>query len=404
MATPEIPTGIADWTACVPEGREEDADWATGCATLAAAARPHYNSSIEALGIHDVPGALEAAEAALRCAPFVPHLLDYTLALSVQQGDYDLARRALGTARALDLDGLTETYEAELADRISRWNAEIAEPERMRRRVEADADPPSYRDLLFLSQATGTVGPVIQNHLRTFGLALPTAPVVPPPVRDNPVPTGRRRAWTRAALPAALVLGLGAGWLLPRGEGPGDRRSVAPLPADTGAPTRGNERSTLDRAARSLTAGDAGAALALLHRVRGSTADTTDAALTRVLTQVATARLIDEARTHWRVGDYAGVVERLRPLADVDSLTESDGLYWLGVSAQRTGDGALALQAFRRYLSHAASVRSPHYRAQAAYSAATLAQGAEAKPFARIIADEFAGTVYYNSTIRQLVR
>lgn len=368
-----VPPGLP-WPVLAPAARAEDAAWLEGAGALLAAALRSYNASVEALRGDDAVGALGHAERALAFMPYAPRLLDYAAVLALRHGDYELACRVLDTAVRLGLDDLVDAYRADLERRVVVWNEAVADPARLAARAAEENGELGYRERLLLQSLNGT--------------------------REDAASGSRRPRGARwVAMAAVAVVALGAGALIGKGMGAGTGTPGAEEAAEaSAAPEPEPAVSTLvTQALVALAGGDAATAAEHLAAAREEASETRHAA-----ERLVAERLVAESRRAWRASRFEEVLERLRPLHSLEHVAPLEGLYYLGFAAERRGEDGIALRAFSRFLEADGSREQPHRRAQAAYSAARLAEPARAAHFARIVVDEFPDTIYDNSVVRDL--
>lgn len=397
-----VPPGLP-WAVLAPASRANDAIWSEGATALLAAAIGAYNASIEALRAGDVPAAIGHAERAVTLMPYAPHLLEYVAVLAMRHGDFELADRVLHTAQDLGLDEFAATHRVELERRVAAWNDVLADPALRSPSESEDPEAPGYRELLLARSRDGggsVGGGIAQAH---------GAPAASPSTQHR---VGAR-GWAVLASTAVLALAMGAfigvrvapgftgASATPAGTPPAERAPTTPnVSGDGEQPDVHEESQPSTKALLALASGDASGAADLIVAARseGARGDELDA-----VEELAGERLVATAEPAWRARRYDEVLRVLRPLGTLEATGHPDGLYYLGVAAEAAGEDDTALRAFSRYVAVEASRSQPHRRAQAAYSAARLASGTEAVGFAEIVSEEFPGTLYDNSMIRDIV-
>lgn len=386
------PEGIA---LRVPTEHVDDEDRRQAHTWLLQLASPHYNRMLAAERNGQIPEALREARAAVQYGAYVPRVVTGAFLVAAKHGDFDCAQRLLGRIGSLKLDDADE-YEGLLRRRVERWNAFLDDPSALREAYQQPDVTRSYRELLLLADRFDTPPTKTERtHLRAVGLLVPERP----PTEIEAPDTEASSFATGPALVAACLLGVllgGAGLYLSQSGGP-DATTRSQLTASAAVPDSLVEAGRYDAAiqvATLLGKGRPDRAYRELQKLNPGSLQTVDSLRT------ATYRALYRTGLRaWTAGDYEQVVRMLRPIRNTTVGDPQEKLYALGVAAAQTDQDSLAVGALRALMPQV-DVRHPHYEAQAAYLLTERGPPEVARRYARLIADEYNDTLYFNSIVR----
>lgn len=381
----------------MPAEHADDEDRRQAHAWLFQLAVSHYNRMLTAEREGRIPKALEAARIAVQYGAFVPCIVTSAFLVAAKHGDFDLARRLLGRIRTLGLDG-ADDYEALLRERVERWNQCLGDPAALRDTYQQQDVSPSYRELLLLADRLDAPPREVERaHLAAVGLS---GSGVPPAFASTPDATDRTLSRGPALVVAVLVGALlGGGGLYLSQEGSGETSTAATSNASATVPDTLVPRTryaTALQVSTLLADGQAVPAYRALGRLAPDSVQTEAVDSLRTVTHEALARAAGRA---WEAGDYDRVVQALTPIRTASVGRTQERLYRLGVAAAQTGRDALAVEVLRELMPQI-DARHPHYEAQAAYLLVERGPPAVAQRYARLIADEYSDTIYFNSVVR----
>jgi len=408
---------INGFEAIVPESFLDQEDVEDAIEALLLSAFPHYNVAVRAVNERRIEDALREARTASRLAPYSTRILEFEIALTLQHGDLNRTHQLLQWSEEIGLDW-DEDYQTGLISAVDQWNRYVSQPELLRRKYQEKSANSSYREVLLLVAHLENVdAPDVtgaeQTHIAAYGAQLPED--LRPSSRDASVPTERssvvgsqllRRPF--ALLGLAIVVGLlvGIGGTILADRTTPDTES----PPTTTVPPGGSSGSELEQhfvqvteINQHLVAGEPLQAQVTLQNfttqsdsVPGLARDTYNS-----LRQIVIQHLYRASNDAWNDGNFARVVETTKPILDDEVGDLQRKLYYLGISAWRIGDRDLATSSLLRLFQEGhLDQRHPHFEAQAAYVLVRLLPNDKAQRFARVIADKYRDTLYFNSVVR----
>lgn len=381
----------------MPAERADDEDRRQAHAWLFQLAAPHYNRMLAAEREGHIVRALEAARKAVQYGAFVPSVVTSAFLVAAKHGDFDLAQRLLGRIQVLGLDG-ADDYEALLQRRVERWNQFLDDPSALRDTYRQPGVTPSYRELLLLTDRLSRPPTEVErSHLTAVGLSGPEGARA-----SDTAPDATGRTFSRGpALAVAVLVGalFGSGGLyLSQDEGGktgSETTPTASAPVPDSLVPRDRYAAAL-QVSTHLAEGQPVRAYRALGRLSPDSAQAEAIGSLRTATHEALYRA---ARQAWDAENFERVVQVLAPIRDASVGRTQDRLYRLGVAAAQTGRGALAVEVLRGLMPRI-DARHPHYEAQAAYLLVELGPPAVARRHARLIANKYSDTLYFNSVVQ----
>jgi len=409
--------------------------------SLVDAAVPAYNHALQHHRDSNVESALQAIHSAIRVAPYTARFVEFGCVLAIRHGAFEMAQELLSWGKEAGMAEEWPDYEGALHEAVARWNTFVSDIDSLRdhyRSAEADA---SYRELLLLADrlSESGVSPTEQEkaHLQEYS-------ILPPSVREAPSDTVQEkpksardskkkreskrktedcsvnlsgakedsspiipRRWVTAGVAGLIGVLIGAGGMW-RGEAMTGKPETSPS-ASTSDPVTENVSESVGRphavetlasAQLKLTQGTPLEAHRLVDTltVAGPDANRIQT-IRRAVQTVVHDRLYREGMAAWSDGEAARTVALLKPVARLDVGRPQDRLYALGMAAAEVGQTSLAVEALTSLQEHL-TTRYDHYAAQSAYTLVQLLPDSEAKRYARIIATQFANTIYNNSVVQ----
>jgi hypothetical protein len=390
--TPSASTAVR-----VPTEHADDEDRREAHAWLVRLAVPHYTRMLTAERDGRIPEALRAARTAAQYGAFVPQVVTSAFLVAAKHGDFELAQRLLRRIRTLGLDE-ADDYEALLRRRMERWNLFLNDPAALRDTYRQQDVSLSYRELLLLADRLDA--PPTEAERTHLAAARLSGPEVPGASGAAPDASDRTRSRGSVLVMAVLVGVLfgGGGFYLSQ---EGDEKA---LPETTSSATAPVTDSLVPRT-RYATALQVSTHLAEGQPVRAYRAlghlapDSVQVQAVDSLRTATHEALYRTARRAWEAKSYERVVQALTPVRTASVGRAQDRLYRLGVAAAQTGRDTLAVEVLRELMPQI-DARHPHYEAQAAYLLVELAPPAVARRYARLIADTYSDTIYFNSMVR----
>lgn len=405
-------------------GRERAED---GIRVLVKAAMPHYNRAVRSARSGEVEEALQAIRSALRLFPYSRKFVDLGLTLSIQHGDFGLAKRLLRLADKLGIDEDLPEYRNALGEAISDWNRFLEDTAALRDKYQDEAASQSYRELLLLASRvpnqTDPSGsePLSEQerfHLQDLGISRDD----PDPSRSTGVSSAEKwlfGAGKRAAVLGIVgALGLAVGFAansITGNQGRGIDPAVGAAGSDTTTsppPVRVDsilrQIATINRnlaEGKPLAAANAYDKLSVPKKMsnQSSTAKKVKVASESLQPAIDWA-LYEKAVGEWEQENFDRAVDLLTEIDSNEVGTEREKFYMLGISAHKTSRPELAKENLQKLLEGPFSLEDyPHYEAQAAYVLVQLLSGDESQKYARLIAEKYSDTIYYNSTVRSLI-
>lgn len=381
----------------MPIEHTDDEDRRQAHAWLFRLAAPHYNRMLAAEREGHIAKALEAARKAVQYGAFVPRIVTSAFLIAAKHGDFDHAQRLLGRIRTLGLDE-ADDYDALLRRRAERWNQCLDDPAALRDTYQQPGVTPSYRELLLLADRLDAPPTEVErSHLTAVGLSGPEEGRA----SDAALDAADRTRFRGPALAVTVLVGvlLGGGGLYLSQGGDGDTvpetTSTASAPVPDSLVSRDRYATAL-QVSTHLAEGRPVQAYRAFGRLAPDSGQMEAVDSLRTATHEALYRAAGRA---WDAEDYERVVQALTPIRDASVGSTQDRLYRLGVAAAQTGRDTLAVEILRELMPQI-DARHPHYEAQAAYLLVERGPPAVAQRYARLIADEYSDTIYFNSVVR----
>lgn len=403
----------------IPAEHTDDEDRRTAHEWLLQLARPHYNRMLAAERDGKIPEALREAEAAVQHGAYAPRVVTGAFLIAAKHGEFDLARRLLERIRAFGL-GDTDEYEALLRRRVERWNTFLENTGALREAYQEPGVTLSYRELLLLSDRLDEQPTKTElAHLRAVGLAAVNleSPEVKAAASASAETSSTFSPVTRLApaLVLACLLGIGLGgsgtYFMSNGfmsngsasNAPASRGEESmPETAEPSSPAVPDSLAPRDQYRSALRVGTLLAERRPVeaHGVLGRFAPGKDVPEQVDSLRVATHEALYRAGARaWEAKNYERVVRALTPIRNAEVGSMQDRRYRLGLAAAQTGRDTLAVGVLQD-LMPTIDERHPHYEAQAAYLLAERGPPEVASRYARLIADRYDDTLYFNSVVR----
>lgn len=413
---------VRGFRAAIPDSIPSHDETLEALELLLDAAWPHYNKAIEAHQDGRVLEALQAISLALRYAPHCAQVVECSIALAVQHGDFEAAQRRLNWAKESGLSREEDwpNYREALKVAIKRWNLFLDDTQALRSHYQRPEASVSYRELLLLTdriRLDPESKPTAEEraHLEASGLYDQSLYQGSSDIEAGKQVEKAKWKGQKTVIISVmtglvgLLIGIGGMWTesTPRGPSPpvsGPVDGVQPG-SDTPAPN-GEDELDLDIAARFARANlkvledrplDA---LSILDSLEAS-----DRSVDRMgrenisnLKKVTYHKLYDEGISAWDSGDTKLALQMLEPITEQEVGKPQERLYALGMSAAREGRDTLAIACLTRLQAHL-TTDYRHYDAQAAYTLVKLLPDDEARRYARHIAREYSDTIYNNSIV-----
>lgn len=395
-----------------------------GIEVLVKAAMPHYNRAVRLIQSGEVDQsrqvgeALQAIRSALRLFPYSRKFVDLGLTLSIQHGDFRLAKRLLRLADKLGIDEDLPEYRNALEEAISDWNRFLEDTTALREKYQDETASQSYRELLLLAERVDSREPDPlsdreQSHLEDLGVSS-TEVIEDPPPSNGWISEIQKRA---VLLGVVGTLGLAVGFAASFTTGDQDG-GVAPTEETATSDTTTD--STLVRADsilrqvaianRNLAEGKPLAAakiqdsLSAPENLSATSAAEKVRVASRPLQPVIDQALYEKAAREWEQGNFDGVVDLLAEIDSNEVGTERERLYMLGISAHKAGRPEHAKESLQKLLEGPFDLEDhPHYEAQAAYVLVQLLSEDESRKYVRLISEKYSDTIYYNSIVRSFI-
>ncbi|MCS3956711.1 hypothetical protein GGP81_003259 [Salinibacter ruber] len=389
---------VADSTEVrMPAKHNDDEDRRQAQAWLFRLAVPYYNRMLAAERDGRIPEALREARMAAHYGAFAPRIVTSAFLVAAKHGDFDLAQRLLGRIRTFGLDG-ADDYEALLRQRVERWNQFLNDPAALRDTYQQQDVSVSYRELLLLADRLDAPPTEVErSHLMAVELSGPEGAQVSDAVPDTTDRTFSRRPALVVAVVVGALLG-GGGFYLSQDGG----EETVPETTTTASASVPDSLVPRDRYATALQVSTHLAEGQPVRAYWGLGHLAPDSARTEALDSLRTATheaLYRAAGRAWDAGDYERVVQVLTPVRDASVGSTQDRLYRLGVAAAQTGRDTLVVEVLRELMPRI-DAQHPHYEAQAAYLLVKRGPPAVAKRHARLIAEKYSDTIYFNSVVR----
>lgn len=413
-------TEVNGWSAVLPESIADRRGAQDALRSLFEVAWPYYNRGLQALRSNQIPRALTSFESACHFAPYSPRIIETSLAACLRHGDFEQAQTLLQWSEKTGMKAeWSVDYGKTLRRSVDRWNSYVREPEALQRDYRTRDVTVSYRELLLLSQHLRNTGrPPAQahrHHLEKYNVLGASNLDVADELRESAAPGRRPEASPEASplkqlvgpLPAgavvvALVIGIalgvqGASWTSST-EGREQTRvqeeKVDPDSSSEGRPALDPQVAKIARAGLDLSQGDP---LRARRRLEGIGDGPT--AMLDSMREAVTVGLVRAGVEAWERGDYSRTVELLEPTLEKTTANSQQKHYYLGISAWKTGRDTLAVESLKQLQEHLDS-RHPHFEAQSAYVLTELLPESQAREYARLIADKYNHTVFYNSVVK----
>jgi len=398
-------------TVVVPSRIADESDTRFALEALLDAALPHYNEAVEAVRDGKIPQAFQAVRRALKLAPYSPLVVEFGLLLSIQHGHFQLAQQLLTWAEKVEMDAEWLDYRANLHKAVQNWNRFLGDVSALRSKYRADDVAASYRELLLLAKSTAENSESLSNneqaYLNDYGIEHQSSGTAS---HDVPASSGRISRQTILTAGLACLFGIGVGVVGPLlwgGEGTADSGLGSKSAAV--ADTMSSEISSRDDASGIaaelsqvnlwLAQGRPLEAHTALSQLEMDSISQRHQQVYRALQKASNEDLYRAGIAAWQAEDYATVARLLEPIKAVGVGEPQKKFYYLGMAAAKTGQQGLAAQSLKRLQTHL-SADYPHFEAQSAYVLVRLLPDEEAKRYARIIADKYSDTLYYNSIVR----
>jgi tetratricopeptide (TPR) repeat protein len=413
-------TEVHGWSAFLPESIADRRGAQDALRSLFEVAWPYYNRGLQALRSNQIPRALTSFDSACHFAPYSPTIIETSLAACLRHGDFEQAQALLQWSKKT---GMTEEWSVDygqaLRRLVDRWNSYVTDPDALQRDYRTQDATVSYRELLLLAQHLRNTGkPPAQAHrqhlekynvLGAYNLDVadepgesaapderPEASPKASPLKQliGPLPTGA----VVVALAIGIALGVqGTSWTssterIQQTVVQGDR--VDPDSTSEGKPALDPQVAKIARAGLDLSRGDP---LRARRRLEGIGDGPT--AMLDSMREAVTVGLVRAGVEAWERGDYSRTVELLEPTLEKTTANPQQKHYYLGISAWKTGRDTLAVQSLKRLQEHLDS-QHPHFEAQSAYVLTELLPENQAREYARLIADKYNHTVFYNSVVK----
>lgn len=408
MASTEKLT-VAGLTAVVPKSMADREDCEEAVEALLKAAVPHYNDAVQSVRANRIPQALQEVRTALRLCPYCIQFVDFGLALSIQHGDFELAKWLLTWAREAEIDGELPEYDNALERSVSDWNGFLNDASALQKKYQSPDSSASYRELLLLSDRVGTELPAPlsqqeRSYLDEHGISYQDEEVLPGSPEEQ-TPSWQRQVAV-AGMTGLLGLAVGLGIYDFYNGGETRRAKVESLTAETDT----LRQRVMRVEALFRRAGNANRYLArgkplAANNAWGTIGDTSEVeeieAAKESIRGAIDQRLYTAAISAWEAEDFGKVVELLTEISSDTVGIQREHRYMLGVSAHQVGESEIAEENLRKLLKiETLGEKYPHYEAQAAYALVQLLSGTEAQRYANLIAEKYSDTLYYNSTVR----
>ena len=382
----------------IPVEHAEDDDRRRAHAWLRRLAAPHYNRMLAAEREGRIPEALAAARSATRYGAFVPRIVTSAFLVATRHGDFDLAQQLLNRLRALGVDD-TDDYASLLRRRVERWNALLDDTDLLRETYQQGDVSSSYRELLLLAdRLDGPPTETERAYLRAVGLEGLEAGTRASAPAEAPAVSRSATRLVPALVVACLVgIGLGGGGMyLTSSNGEPEVETTEPSTTIPDSLVPQTRYATALRVSTLLAEGRSVKAHRALDRLApdGTPGKTIDSL--RVATREALYRTGTRA---WEAEDHERIVEALAPIRNAEVGNAQDRRYRLGVAAAQIGRDTLAADVLQD-LMPTIDEEHPHYEAQAAYLLVERGPPGVARRHARLIADKYANTIYFNSVVR----
>lgn len=404
-----VRVNVAGLTAFIPKSIADSQDGEGAVEALVRAAGPHYNDAVRSVRSQQIPEALQEVRTVLRLCPYCIEFVDFGLALSIQHGDYDLAKRLLRWAREVEIDVDLPEYDSALERSVSDWNRFLNNTSALRKKYQSPDSSASYRELLLLSDRASTeltepLSEQERSFLKQHGVSLPDEEV------SSSSQVRQRSNWQKQVVVAGVVglvglaVGLGIYDFYINGETRSVKVEALTAEIDSLQQRTRQVESIFRRTGRANLYLARGKPLAA-NKVWATTGNVSDAdeieAAKKSVRRAIDERLYAAGISAWESEDFRKVVELL---TEISSDTVGSGIerrYMLGISAHQVGESEIAEENLQKLLKiKTLGEEYPHYEAQAAYALVQLLSGTEAQRYANLIAEKYSDTLYYNSTVR----
>jgi len=390
--------------AFVPSQTKDKKKSSAAIEALLDSAWPHFNQAVKAEQTHHIPEAFQAAYRALKLAPYSPAIVEFSLLLAIQHGDFCRAKQLIAWAEEVGMNAEWPSYRSSLLEAVKDWNRYLSDAAVLRSKYRADDVTPSYRELLLLADfASSQSGESLSNtehaYLKAYGIKYQASVV-------NSQKSSTASSWvsrrTIVAASIACLLGVGIGlsgmWFT---DSKTDRVVVDGTTTQKTSPVDQSSEAVngFSQVNLLLAQGNPLKAHSALTQLETDALAGTHKETYRALQQATNQALYQAGVEAWQIADYSGVVRLLAPVETVVVGEPQRKYYYLGMAAAETGRDSLAVKSLERLQPHLGA-DYPHFEAQAAYTLVRLLPDAEAGKYARVIADKYPDTLYYNSLVR----
>jgi len=401
---------VAGLTAVVPDTLADRDNAEEALEALLKVALSHYNEGVRSFEAKRIPEALRAIRSALRLCPYCTQFVDFGLSLSIQHGDFELAKRLIALVREAEMDGDLPRYDEALKKSVSDWNRFLNDTSALRKKYRSADASPSYRELLLLADCAGVelerpLSELEKSYLNDYGIRYEDTRQAATSLPEEQAPSWRRQVAIAGVTGLlGLIVGLGVYDTYISDGVSNTRIESLTAEVDSLRERTGRINSTLlriGRANRLLARGSPLAANEAWETTKDTSGTEEFAAMKGSVRSLIDQRLYAAAVSAWEAGDFREVVNLLTNIHSDTVGTERERLYMIGVSANRTGETEIAIKNLRELLKiEELGEGYPHYEAQAAYALVQLLSGAEAQRYANLISEKYSDTLYYNSTVR----
>ncbi len=399
-------TTVAGETVFLKKLSRKKPEYVEGVEALLQSAWPYYNRALQKCNDGNVPAALEAAQIAVRQAPFSTRIVELNLLLSLQHGDFERARQLIAWGDETGMAEKWPAYKAHLTGLVSVWNTAVSNPASLREKYRVPTTPVCYRELLLLADWAKIEGVDLSDTERSFLEAYD----IPFPHRTPASGRGAvTRRWlvnnsvgtTAFAAFAGLLIGAWLFYMIDIKPPPSPTPEVQPVMEEVES-TYSGSIAALASVNLALAQGKPGRAHAVLQEVEADNLTGADMESYEALREATDRALFNTGTQAWREEDYQAVVDMLEPLLNKSVGKSQQKYYFLGIAAYKVGSDSLAVESLLQLQDHL-DADHPHFDAQAAYALVQLLPPSDAQHFARRVAERYPDTPYNNSIVRGLL-